>query len=290
MIRLHLARGARLDDLDASWAVQLNDTHPAIAIAELMRLLVDEHGMAWDQAWRHHPADVRLHEPHAAGGGAREMAPGTLRRAPAPPSRNRPRDQPAAARRRPAAAPRGRWAGPPRVDHRRDGRAVRPHGQPRVGRQPRHQRRGGAPYRAAQADGPERLPHDRAREVLQRHQRRHAAPLAGAEQPPPERADHRPHRRSVDRRPGERAGAPRAAGHRPRLPAGLAGGQGREQGRARRAARGADRHGGRSAVAVRRPGEAAPRIQAAAPQRAVSRDALQPADTRHRHSRVRRAP
>ena len=53
--------------------------------------------------------------------------------------------------------------------------------------------------------------------------------------------------------------------------------------RAGRAARGADRHRGRSAVAVRRPGEAAPRIQAAAPQRAVPRDALQPADARRRH-------
>jgi starch phosphorylase len=51
MIRLHLIRGKPLDELDAFWAAQLNDTHPSIAVAELMRLLVDEHAMDWDQAW-----------------------------------------------------------------------------------------------------------------------------------------------------------------------------------------------------------------------------------------------
>jgi starch phosphorylase len=51
MIRLHLMRGKKLDDFDSYWAAQLNDTHPSIAVAELMRLLVDEHAMDWDQAW-----------------------------------------------------------------------------------------------------------------------------------------------------------------------------------------------------------------------------------------------
>ena len=51
MIRLHLLRGKALDEFDACWAAQLNDTHPSIAVAELMRLLVDEHELDWDAAW-----------------------------------------------------------------------------------------------------------------------------------------------------------------------------------------------------------------------------------------------
>ena len=51
MIRLHLMRGKQLDEFHSYWAAQLNDTHPSIAVAELMRLLVDEHFLDWDQAW-----------------------------------------------------------------------------------------------------------------------------------------------------------------------------------------------------------------------------------------------
>ena len=52
LIRLHQLRGGRPDNLDESFAIQLNDTHPALAIPELMRLLLDEYGMSWDDAWR----------------------------------------------------------------------------------------------------------------------------------------------------------------------------------------------------------------------------------------------
>jgi starch phosphorylase len=52
MIRIHLRRGKSLDKFDETFAVQLNDTHPSIGVAELMRLLVDEHRMDWDTAWK----------------------------------------------------------------------------------------------------------------------------------------------------------------------------------------------------------------------------------------------
>ena len=51
MIRIHLRRGKSLSDFHEAFAVQLNDTHPSIGVAELMRLLVDEHLMDWDAAW-----------------------------------------------------------------------------------------------------------------------------------------------------------------------------------------------------------------------------------------------
>jgi starch phosphorylase len=51
MIRVHGLLGRPLDRFHEKWAIQLNDTHPAIAVAELMRLLVDVHGMDWDTAW-----------------------------------------------------------------------------------------------------------------------------------------------------------------------------------------------------------------------------------------------
>jgi len=51
MIRVHLLMGESLDNFHEQWAAQLNDTHPSVGVAELMRLLVDEHNMEWGRAW-----------------------------------------------------------------------------------------------------------------------------------------------------------------------------------------------------------------------------------------------
>lgn len=51
MISRHKKLGLKLEDLPKYVAIQINDTHPAIAIAELMRILMDEELFGWDQAW-----------------------------------------------------------------------------------------------------------------------------------------------------------------------------------------------------------------------------------------------
>jgi starch phosphorylase len=51
VIARHLMEGGTLHDLGRRNAVHLNDTHPAITPLELMRLLVDEHGLVWNEAW-----------------------------------------------------------------------------------------------------------------------------------------------------------------------------------------------------------------------------------------------
>jgi starch phosphorylase len=51
MIRMHLRTGGTLNSFHEAFAVQLNDTHPSIGVAELMRLLVDRHQMEWEVAW-----------------------------------------------------------------------------------------------------------------------------------------------------------------------------------------------------------------------------------------------
>jgi glycogen phosphorylase len=51
MLRIMRGQKIPVERFHEKFAVQLNDTHPAIAVAELMRLLVDEQGVSWDRAW-----------------------------------------------------------------------------------------------------------------------------------------------------------------------------------------------------------------------------------------------
>jgi starch phosphorylase len=51
LVERHLREHDGLDNLAACVAIQLNDTHPAIAVPEMMRILVDLHGVEWARAW-----------------------------------------------------------------------------------------------------------------------------------------------------------------------------------------------------------------------------------------------
>lgn len=51
ILRRHLKTNPSLDNLADCVAIHINDTHPTLCIPELMRLLLDEYGYGWDQAW-----------------------------------------------------------------------------------------------------------------------------------------------------------------------------------------------------------------------------------------------
>ena len=51
MLRVFATTSRPLTEFDSKFVAQLNDTHPTIAVAELMRLFLDEHRMEWDAAW-----------------------------------------------------------------------------------------------------------------------------------------------------------------------------------------------------------------------------------------------
>src|SRR6185437_14035833 len=52
LVRRHLKAFGDIATLPDKTAIHLNDTHPAIAVAELMRILLDLHQIPWEQAWR----------------------------------------------------------------------------------------------------------------------------------------------------------------------------------------------------------------------------------------------
>ena len=53
LLRRYLRNHKNFDQLPEKVSIHLNDTHPVLAVPELMRLLIDEHGLGWDTAWTH---------------------------------------------------------------------------------------------------------------------------------------------------------------------------------------------------------------------------------------------
>lgn len=51
MMNIHIRQEGKPEEFHKRWAIQLNDTHPSVSVAELMRILVDEYKVDWDTAW-----------------------------------------------------------------------------------------------------------------------------------------------------------------------------------------------------------------------------------------------
>ncbi len=51
ILKKHLRDNKNLDNLPDKVSIHINDTHPALCVPELMRLLIDEYGYSWDRAW-----------------------------------------------------------------------------------------------------------------------------------------------------------------------------------------------------------------------------------------------
>ena len=209
IIRRFRFRNSDWDAFADKVVIQLNDTHPVLAIPELMRMLVDEDGRGLGPGLVDHPPHVRLHLPHAAARGAGDLA---GRRCC---ERLLPRHLEiiyeinhrflrGGARRATPATTTG--CGGCRSSRRTAERRVRMAHLAVVG--------------SSAVNGVAEL-HSRllaettlrdfadavAGEVPQRHQRRHAPPLRAAGQPAAVRADHRaPRRRRLADRPGPAAG------------------------------------------------------------------------------------
>ena len=51
ILKRFLKKGGEIKDIPNKLAIHINDTHPSLAVPELMRLLMDENGLGWDEAW-----------------------------------------------------------------------------------------------------------------------------------------------------------------------------------------------------------------------------------------------
>ena len=231
IIRRFRFRNSDWDAFPDKVVIQLNDTHPVLAIPELMRLLVDENGIGWEQAW----SITRRTFAYTC----HTLLPEALETWPVPLfERLLPRHLEIiyalnhfflAGRARPLSG--GRGAHRPDVADPGGPRAAGADGQPGRPGQLRGQRRGRAAVTPAGRHDVARLRGPVAGEIPERDERRQSAPVPPAGQPPAVRPDHRPAgRRAVADRPGP-AGRARGLCRRCGVPGAVARGQAAEQDR-----------------------------------------------------------
>jgi hypothetical protein len=149
-----------------------------MAVPELMRILLDEVHLPWDQAWDLTSSDAGLHQPHSAPRSAREVAARVvLDRRPSSP-RDHPRDQPAAPRRRGRASPATRAASSALSLVEEGPEQKIPHGEPGDRRLAQHERRRRDPFRAAAHDDGQDLAETFPERFSSKDERGDAATLA----------------------------------------------------------------------------------------------------------------
>ena len=232
MLAQHLAERRKLKDLSQAIAIQLNDTHPAMTVVELMRLLVDVYDQAWPIAWKI-TCEVCSYTNHTLLPEALETWPIAFFERLLPRHLqivyqiNRDFLEIVSAR-----YPNDAGSPPAHVADPRGRRPARAHGLPVSGRLAPRERRREAALAADARDDLRGLRRPVAGALHQRHQRHRRATLAEAGQPGSRRAAHRKARLGV----GERSRGPRApemGSGRCGVPPALPRGQARQQGAAR---------------------------------------------------------
>src|SRR5271165_4200723 len=267
IVRRFRERNEDWETLPEKAAIQLNDTHPALAVPELMRILLDEAHLDWDDAWDIAQRTLAYTNhtllPEALERWPGEMAPSCRSAS----TRDYLRDQPPPCRPRPhpvSRRPRARRAREPR---RGGGGEVHPHGKPGDRRLPQHEWRRRDPFRASARDDGARPRRDFPRPLQQQDERRHAEALAQARQSTARGDDHRRDRRFLGDRSRTVTEAS-AARRRRRVSRQIPQGETGRQGAAHRLAQrppGRDRRSGHD---LRLPDQAHSRIQATIAQRA----------------------